>query len=252
MATRTDRRLSTLGESAASKTTQSHEQRLVWDLPVRIFHWALVLSVLTAYVTHLLGVAYFKYHLWSGYAVLVLVLFRVIWGIVGTRHARFGNFVRGPVTTLRYARDWLRGREPHFAGHNPLGAVMVIVLLLVLFAQAAFGLFGNDEIFNTGPLYAYIDNELSLKLTSWHRQLFYWIAGFIGLHVLAVLAHRIVKRERLVRAMITGRKPKHKLSEFDGIHSSRAGLAAALVVVLVVLLVWVVSNAPVAVADISY
>ncbi|MET0380189.1 MAG: cytochrome b/b6 domain-containing protein [Spongiibacteraceae bacterium] len=235
-----------------SKQPAAVEQRLVWDLPVRIFHWTLVLAVAVAYVTHWLGISYFKYHVWSGYVVLVLVTFRLLWGLVGTRHARFWNFVRGPVTTLRYGRDWLRGREPHFAGHNPLGAVMVIVLLLTLFAQALFGLFGNDEIFNVGPLYAYASNELSLQLTSLHRQLFYWIAGAIGLHILAVLAHYLFKRERLVRAMITGRKPKHKLSDFDGIHSSRAGLAAVLVIALVTLLAWLVNSAPLPVADLSY
>jgi cytochrome b len=236
--------------SALEKKTV--EQRLVWDLPVRVFHWTLVLSVIMAYATHLLGVTYFKYHVWSGYTVLVLVSFRLLWGLVGTRHARFWNFVRGPITTLRYSRDWVRGREPHFAGHNPLGAIMVVVLLLTLLAQAALGLFGNDEIFNVGPLYGYISNELSVELTSWHRQLFYWIAGAIGLHVLAVLAHRIFKREQLVRAMVTGRKPKHKLAEFDGIHSSRLGLALTLVIALSALLVWIVSGAPVAVTDISY
>jgi cytochrome b len=239
-------------KAEARSTPTIVEQRLVWDLPVRIFHWALVLSVVIAYVTHLLGIAYFKYHVWSGYAVLVLVSFRLLWGLIGTRHARFWNFVRGPVTTLRYARDWVRGREPHFAGHNPLGAIMVVVLLLTLLAQAVLGLFGNDEIFNVGPLYAYVTNDLSVALTSWHRQLFYWIAGAIGVHVLAVIAHRLFKRERLVRAMITGRKPKHKLNEFDGIHSSRSGRALVLLLVLIAVLVWVVSSAPVAVTDISY
>lgn len=236
-----------------SATASDHgEQRLVWDLPVRVFHWTLVLSVIVAYVTHLLGVAYFKYHVWSGYTVLVLVAFRLVWGVVGTRHARFWNFVRSPVATWRYTRELLRGRERHFAGHNPLGAIMVIVLLLTLLAQAALGLFGNDEIFNVGPLYGYVSNELSVVLTSWHRQLFYWIAGAIGLHVLAVFIHLFIKRERLVRAMITGRKPKQHLSDFDGIHTSRVGRAVAIVVALALLLGWVVSSAPIPVTDISY
>lgn len=244
--------LSKRRRDGAEVVAHAGDQRLVWDLPVRIFHWSLVLSVIVAYATHWLGVAYFKYHVWSGYAVLVLVSFRLLWGLVGTRHARFWNFVRNPLATWRYARDLLRGRERHFAGHNPLGALMVIVLLLTLFVQAALGLFGNDEIFNVGPLYGYISNELSVVLTSWHRQLFYWIAGAIGLHVLAVVAHVVIKRERLVRAMITGRKPKQQLAEFDGIHTSRSGRALVIVIALAALLAWVISSAPIPVTDISY
>ena len=129
------------------------EERRVWDLPVRVFHWALLLAVAGAWCTHAAGVAWVRYHGWCGYTVLVLVAFRLLWGIVGTRHARFTSFVRGPVATLRYAAQLARGTAPHLAGHNPLGAWMVLVLLAALLAQALLGLFGNDEIFNFGPLY---------------------------------------------------------------------------------------------------
>ncbi len=139
---------------------------LVWDLPIRIFHWTLLLAIIGAFVTNKLGVTYFRYHLWCGYTVLVLVAFRLVWGLIGTRHARFWNFVRGPIATARYTRDLLGGRELRYAGHNPLGALMVIALLGAIFVQAATGLFGNDEIFNVGPLYGYVTNELSLQLTS--------------------------------------------------------------------------------------
>lgn len=220
------------------------DERRVWDLPVRIFHWLLVLAVVGAYVTHEAGVAYFNYHLWCGYAVLVLVSFRIVWGVVGTYHARFWNFLRGPVATVRYALDLVRGREAHYAGHNPLGALMVIVLLLALLAQAVLGLYGNDEIFNFGPLYGYVSNEVSVQYTSWHRQLFWWIAGAVGLHVAAVLFHRIVKRENLIKAMFTGRKPAAVVPEQQSIRSSRVLLAIGIVVVLVATLAWVVANAP--------
>lgn len=238
--------------TAAPVESARSGQRLVWDLPVRLFHWSLVAAVITAFVTHRLGVEYFKWHLWSGYAVIVLVMFRILWGIVGTRHARFSNFVRGPVATLRYLRELRQRQRKHHAGHNPLGALMVLVLLVALLTQAVLGLFGNDEIFNVGPLYAYISNELSLKLTSLHRQLFYWIAGAIGLHVLAVLIHHVWLRDPLLRAMFTGRKPARSLSEFDGIHSSRLGLAAVLVIAVIGALAWIIVSAPTAVADISY
>lgn len=238
------------GDSREFTSTSQHESvaknALVWDLPVRIFHWSLVVAFIGAFVTNKLGVAYFKYHVWCGYAVLVLVAFRIVWGLVGTRHARFWNFLRGPAVIWRY----LRGRERHFAGHNPLGALMVVTLLLALLAQAITGLFGNDEIFNVGPLYGYISNELSLRLTSLHRQLFYWIAGAIGLHVMAVIIHRFFKKEKLVEAMFTGRK--HVIAHDEAIETSRTVLAALIVIAFSVLLTWLVMSAPVALSDASY
>lgn len=249
------------------------ESVLVWDLPVRIFHWVLVIAVIAAFVTDRLGVAYFKYHVWCGYTVLVLVAFRIAWGFVGTRHARFLNFVRGPAAIWRYLRGGdvrgggvrgdgvrgggahggeLRGSERRFVGHNPLGALMVITLLIGLLVQAVTGLFGNDEIFNVGPLYGYISNELSLRLTSLHRQLFYWLAGAIAVHVGAVIFYRLVKNERLVVAMFTGRKRGQDISSDDGIETSRTLLAAALMIVFTAFLTWLVMRAPVAVSDLGY
>jgi hypothetical protein len=130
----------------------------VWDLPVRIVHWLLVIGIAGSYATHKLGVAYFSYHLWFGYLVVVLAAFRILWGFVGTRHARFASFLRGPRATGAYLVALLRGAAPATPGHNPLGGWMVIFLLLFLLAQGITGLFANDEIFNTGPLYGYISD----------------------------------------------------------------------------------------------
>jgi cytochrome b len=218
--------------------------RQVWDLPVRVCHWLLVAAFITSYVTNRLGVSYFKYHVWSGYTVIVLVMFRIVWGLVGTRHARFRNFVCGPVRTVRYAVGWLRGDTHHHAGHNPLGAWMVIALLTALLAQAASGLFGNDEIFNVGPLYGFVTNETSLALTSLHRNLFYWLLGAAVVHVLAVIAHRVFKKESLVAAMFTGKKAHHVVPVSEVIHTSRTWLAVLIVFLLGVGLTWVVAHAP--------
>ena len=220
-------------------------ERRVWDLPVRVFHWALVLAVAGAWTTHALGIAYFRYHVWCGYTVLVLVAFRLLWGVVGTRHARFASFVRGPAATRRYAVQLLRGTAPHVAGHNPLGAWMVLLLLVALLAQAVLGLFGNDEIFNFGPLYGYVSNARSVALTSLHRRLFYWILGAIALHVAAVVYHRFVRREPLVRAMFTGSKSAQVVPEEEAIESSRTWLALLILGVLIVALAWIVRHAPV-------
>jgi cytochrome b len=219
-------------------------ERRVWDLPVRIFHWTLVLAVAGAWLTHQLGISYFVYHLWCGYAVLTLVSFRILWGLVGTRHACFWNFVHNPLATARYGLDLLRGRDAHYAGHNPLGAWMVVLLLLALLAQAVLGLFGNDEISNLGPLNGYVSEDRGIELTSLHRKLFWWIVGAIGLHIAAVVYHRVAKGENLVRAMFTGRKPAAVVTEAEAIESSRLVLAALLLALLVGILAWVVQHAP--------
>ena len=224
-------------------------ERLVWDLPVRIFHWSLVAAFIAAFVTNKLGVRYFKYHVWAGYAVLVLASFRVFWGFVGTRHALFRNFLRGPRIVLAYARSLLTHQGPHYPGHNPLGALMVLALLAGAAAQAALGLFANDEIYNVGPLYGLVSKDFSLVLTSAHRRLFYLLAGAIALHVLAVIAHKIFKKENLARAMITGRKAEHLVPAREAIGSSRLWLAAPLVALLVGALTWIIFNAPSASAD---
>jgi len=222
------------------------EHRQVWDLPVRLFHWTLVTAFIASYVTNKLGIAYFKYHVWCGYTVIVLVCFRILWGIVGTRHARFRNFVRGPAATGRYLLGLVRGAERRYPGHNPLGALMVLALLLALLAQALTGLFANDEIVNTGPLYGYVSNARSLWLTSLHRLLFDWLFAAVVIHVLAVLAHHIARKEKLVRAMLTGRKPAHSVPADEAIQSSRLWLAALLIVALGIALAWIVVTAPVA------
>ena len=236
-------------EAAEAQEAKAAERR-VWDLPVRIFHWTLVLAVAAAFVTNKLGVKFFKYHVWAGYAVIVLVGFRLIWGFVGTRHALFRNFVRAPSETLAYARDLRAGKEKPYAGHNPLGALMVLALLGALGLQAIFGLFGNDEIFNAGPFAGAVSKTLSLTLTSIHRQLFYWLAGGVALHVLAVAAHKIFRNENLARAMITGRKPAEVVPPQEAIHSSKLWLAVVLAEAVVIALALVIAHAPAA-ADIG-
>jgi len=240
----------TESSSAASDTAATvaidPPQRRVWDLPVRVCHWLLVAAFITSYVTNRLGVTYFKYHVWSGYTVIVLVSFRLLWGLVGTRHARFSNFVRGPIHTLRYAVGWFRGEARSYAGHNPLGAWMVIALLMALFVQSASGLFGNDEIFNVGPLYGFVTNETSLKLTSLHRILFYWLLAAAIVHVLAVIAHRVFKKESLVVPMFTGKKAYHVVPKSEVIDTSRIWLAILLIFLLGAGLTWLVAHAPIA------
>ena len=225
----------------ASRAPGAERFGLVWDLPVRIFHWLLVLAVLGSYITHRLGLSWFKYHLWCGYAVLVLVTARILWGFVGTRHARFGVFVRGPAAMWRYLSAWRSGTV-HAVGHNPLGAWMVLVLLLLLLCQALTGLFANDQITNTGPLFGYVSGHTSDKLSSWHHWIFNVLLAAIGLHVLAVLIYRLVRREDLVTPMFTGRKRDVPSSE--QIRGSRTWLFLLILLIVALVLALIVARAP--------
>lgn len=236
---------------AADADESALRRDFVWDLPVRVFHWTLVAAIAAAYVTNRLGVSYFKYHVWCGYLVIVLVSFRLIWGLIGTRHARFLNFVRGPSETLRYGLQLLRGEPTHFAGHNPLGAWMVVIFLVALGVQAVTGLFGNDEIFNFGPFYGYVTKSVSLALTGLHKKLFYWILAAIAIHVAAVAAHHMLLREKLVHAMITGRKAREGFAAGDAIKSSRMWLAAIVILAVSGGLAYFVEHAPPVEDDIS-
>lgn len=178
----------------------------VWDWSVRLFHWALVVLIAAAWATAEAGVDYMQWHMRCGYAVLTLLLFRLLWGLVGSGSARFGSFLRGPRAVLAYARAWFSPKPQHFLGHNPLGGWMVIVLLLLVGVQAGTGLFANDDIFNEGPLARLVSGDASDLLTAIHKVNFNLLLAAVGLHVSAVLLY-LLRGENLLRAMFTGRKP---------------------------------------------
>lgn len=182
----------------------SHRRRTVqvWDLPLRIFHWVLVIAIAAAYVTAEFGGSeWAQWHGRIGCFVLALLVFRVIWGFIGTQHARFRSFVPTPTRIARYLAGRWQG-----AGHNPLGALSVIALLLLLAAQVVTGLFANDDIAFAGPLSDWIGKSTSDRLTSWHQQLFYVLASVIGLHLVAVLFYLLFRQSNLIAPMITGNK----------------------------------------------
>lgn len=217
---------------------------LVWDLPVRVMHWTLVLAVVGAWATQELEGDWFKYHVWCGYAVLLLVLTRVAWGFLGTRHARFTSFVRGPGAVFGYARAMLRREPVHHSGHNPLGALMVLALLALLLTQAMTGLFANDQIMSTGPLFGYVTGATSDRLTTLHKQLFDLLQFAVLLHVVAALAYLFVKHDNLILPMITGRKPGDLVPVAERIAGSRSWLAALLLATLAAVLYVVIRRAP--------
>ena len=178
----------------------------IWDLPVRLFHWSLVVLVVISWTTAEIGGNAMTYHLWSGYMILTLILFRLLWGFWGSTHARFNDFVHGPRATIRYARALLQGEPLLYPGHNPLGGWMVILLLLVLSIQAGTGLFANDDIAVEGPLYPWVSKAGSDFLTRLHKLNFNILLILISLHVLAALFYLVTKGENLIVPMLTGRK----------------------------------------------
>ena len=221
-------------------TTTRPDTRLVWDLPLRVTHWALALAVAGSFATHYAGIEWFAWHRRCGYVVLVLTVFRVLWGIVGTRHARFANFVRSPIAVLQY----VRGRAARPVGHNPLGALSVLALLALLLLQAGSGLLANDEIMSMGPFYGWIAPELSNRITSLHRNSSDVLLVLVALHVAAIAWYALVRGERLVLPMVTGRKPAADLPAGEAITHSRTPLAVAIVAALVFVLVLAVRAAP--------
>lgn len=187
----------------------SETQVKAWDLPTRLFHWTLVVLIAMAYVSRRWGDAGLVWHTWNGYAVLVLIVWRLLWGFVGSSTARFGSFLYWPRQSARYGIDFLLRRPRHFLGHNPLGGLIVFAFLGLVGLMGLLGLFAYDDHDGLvgGPLSGRVAEELWQAATRWHIWLFDALLWLIGLHVAANLAYLAWKRENLVRAMITGRKP---------------------------------------------
>lgn len=178
----------------------------VWDLPVRLFHWLLVAAVVFAWWSAQEGGMMLQYHMWCGYAILGLVLFRLGWGFMGSSYARFSSFLHGPRRVFATLGALLDERPLADPGHNPVAGWMVVALLVALAVQGGSGLFASDDLFNEGPLYGHVGKATSDLATSVHHANFTFLQVLVALHVAAIVWHRLRKGERLVRAMITGRK----------------------------------------------
>jgi cytochrome b len=186
---------------------QSHEIK-VWDPLVRIFHWSLVAAFTIAFLTEGEDSTLFL-HSWAGYTVLGLVLMRLVWGLIGTRHARFTDFVRSPATALAYGKDLLLGRARRYIGHNPAGGLMIMLLLFSLLMTGLMGmaLLGIEE--QAGPmagLMAGASHDAGEAVEEIHEFFANATLFLVVIHVLGVLVESLVHRENLVRAMFNGRK----------------------------------------------
>ena len=173
----------------------------LWDLPVRLVHWALVLLLPALWWTWRSGRT--ELHETLGYVTLGLLLFRILWGFIGSSTARFAHFVKAP----REIAAYLRGRSPVHVGHNPLGALSVLLLLGLMIAETGFGLFAEDvDGEESGALTRFVSYETADWARGWHALLFNAILAVVALHVLAILFYLVVKRDNLVGPMVTGRK----------------------------------------------
>lgn len=209
----------------------------VWDWPVRVSHWLFALLIPLAWWTaeeHM-----FEWHLRIGIAMLALLLFRLIWGLVGSSTARFANFIKGPGAVLRY----VRGERQARAGHSPLGALSVAALLLAMLVQVGLGLFATDEDgISSGPLNHLIGFDAGETVTDLHETNFNILLALIALHIAAILYYLLFKRRNLVRPMVRGwDEPPEPV---EGMQPAGAGRAVLALLAALAITWWIYLGAP--------
>jgi cytochrome b len=214
----------------------------IWDLPTRVFHWVLALTIVGSVVTAKIGGNAMVWHFRFGYLVLTLLAFRLLWGFIGGRWSRFASFVYAPGAVL----DYLRGRSApdahHDVGHSPLGALSVFALLVVLAVQVGTGLVADDEIASVGPLNRFVATATGLSATAWHKNYGEWLVlVLVALHVLAIVYYRVAQRRDLVGPMVRGDKllAPGVPASLDG--AAQRLLAAAIVIACGAGVAWLVS-----------
>jgi len=172
----------------------------LWDLPTRLFHWGFAVAVLGAIVTDLLE--NITWHSYFGYTALVLVVFRIIWGFVGPHHARFSSFVPSVSSLKTFFKD----KTVSPLGHNPLGALSVIAMLLIVLVQATSGLFTDDEISFQGPLSKFLSEDMVKIMNEIHETNHVLVYGIVALHLIAIFYYQRIKKNNLIGPMVYGDK----------------------------------------------
>ncbi|GAC34158.1 cytochrome b/b6 domain-containing protein [Paraglaciecola polaris] len=213
------------------------KRTLVWDLPLRIFHWALVSLIFAQWLTAEVLEGYMDYHAVFGYTLLGLMIFRLLWGFVGPKHARFNDFLRGPKAIWQYGQSLFSRHQPTYTGHNPLGALIVPAILIVVGTQAVSGLFTTDDVLFNGPYYPAISSELQGTMQWLHHKMFDVLLVIIALHVLAITSYQFLLKKPLIGAMFHGHK---NVQSKSGISSSRWPLAIVLALIIFIFMYWLV------------
>ena len=234
-----------VGSAALAPTAAAAEDKsLVWDLPLRLFHWLFALSLTASYVTAKLGFDWMQYHFYLGYFAIGLLVFRVIWGFIGPRHARFGSFLEKPAAIWSYAQHLFDRHSSPSIGHNPLGGLMVILMLLLVIVQVTTGLFATDAVIWTGPYYPSVQQHTASILSTIHSVNVNILLGAVGLHILAIIYYHTFKKQSLVSSMFTGYKPAVLVPPHHAIKSSQI-LKAVIVCAIAACLVYaLLANAP--------
>lgn len=196
----------------------------VWDLPTRLFHWLLTLAILGLVTTSQVGGLAMEWHFRLGYTVLSLLLFRVVWGLVGGHWSRFSSFLYSPITLVRYIKG---ANDPELSlGHNPMGALSVFAMLVFLTLQVASGLFSDDEISAYGPLGKFVSSNVVASATYYHTHIGkFCLLALILTHVMAISVYLLKKKTNLIAPMVFGDKSSDveaKSSRDDGVSRSIA------------------------------
>lgn len=214
------------------------QQIRVWDWPLRLTHWGMVVLVVLCYGTGRFGWLDKAWHFRFGYALLALVLFRLLWGVFGPRHARWWDLPLAPGRVWRHLLS-LGARVPSgYLGHNPLGSLSLLALLGLLLAQIGTGLFSSDDIFHFGPLSGLVASATVRQMTRWHASLQDVLLIFIALHVAAIAYYELWKRERLLVPMFSGRKPVTQSAAAEQDAQPRPLWFAVLLMLLACAAVW--------------
>jgi len=197
----------------------------VWDVPTRLFHWSIVCLVVTSWLTADQG--YMKAHFWSGIILFILLLFRIVWGFVGSTTARFGDFLRRPSEIVAYLKSLYGPEKLRHAGHNPAGGLMVITLLILLLLQVATGLYSNDGVGFYGPLAMQISSSSSDQLTQLHQWLFKATLFLVWMHLVAVFFYLCVRGDNLIEPMFSGYKSLKDMPPNNPVKLRSSALALA-------------------------
>ena len=217
--------------------------QLIWDLPLRLWHWALVVCLAGSWVTAEAGFDWTTTHFYFGYSALALVLFRLAWGMLGTFHSRYTSFLASPKTVIAY----LRRKNPSepARGHNPIGGWSSIIIVVLVGLQASSGLFISDDIFYAGPYNSVVNTGTADWLAGWHHRLFTLIQFTVLLHILAVSWYTWGKKEGLIQAMFHGRKMLPRGSTEEAVSEDRGLRALLLLIIAAALVATLVYLAPV-------
>lgn len=220
---------------------------LAWDLPTRLAKWTLAALVGLAFVSKYYGDVGLVWHRWNGLVILVVVVFRLLWGVLGGTTARFADFVRGPKAAFTYLRGLVTGRGGVYLGHNPLGGWMVVALLAAVLAQAVSGLFTSDDIMVDGPLVSAFDSSWTSLGSMLHQRIYPILLALIALHVGVNLLYTLFK-DNLLLAIIVGRKPRRAYVDHAAARPGSVVLALTLLLVSVAIVfggIWALGGNPI-------